>query len=246
MTITHRITHSIPDRPIPHDEFLALARLARVGDGGARDRMIRSNVALVVQIARSYRDRGVDLDDLIGHGILGLIRAVDLFDPDRDVHFSTYGNHWIKQAIRRAIFDHRSTIRVPVGVQDSARRLSGLGKPPTDLDRANSVRVAQAEAVSEIAHWDHLNKCDSVASVTDPGEDPSEQVAERELASIALSLLTRLDPVDRDVLCSYLGIDRPKELLLDISARYGMSPRWAHYIYLRAIDRLRDAFDRVA
>src|SRR6186713_1194959 len=83
------------------------------GDNQARDRMVRANLRLVVNIARAYTGKGLPLQDLIEEGNLGLLRAVEGFDPDMDTRFSTYASYWIKQSIKRALVNTAKTIRIP-------------------------------------------------------------------------------------------------------------------------------------
>jgi len=95
------------------DEEKSLSRQITAGDSRARDRMVRANLRLVVNIARSYTGKGLPLQDLIEEGNLGLLRAVEGFDPDMDTRFSTYASYWIKQSIKRALVNSAKTIRIP-------------------------------------------------------------------------------------------------------------------------------------
>ncbi|MBA3312502.1 MAG: RNA polymerase sigma factor RpoD/SigA [Planctomycetota bacterium] len=90
-----------------------LARAIAEGDTAARDRMVRANLRLVVNISRSYANKGLPLQDLIEEGNLGLLRAVEGFDPDMNTRFSTYASYWIKQSIKRALVNSAKTIRIP-------------------------------------------------------------------------------------------------------------------------------------
>src|SRR5690606_37472166 len=98
------------------DEELAYARAARAGDFAARQTMIERNLRLVVSIARHYMHRGVALPDLIEEGNLGLIHALEKFDPERGFRFTTYATWWIRQSIERAIMNQSRTIRLPAHV----------------------------------------------------------------------------------------------------------------------------------
>jgi len=95
------------------DEEKMLSRRISAGDGAARDRMVRANLRLVVNIARGYSNKGLPLPDLIEEGNLGLLRAVEGFDPDMNTRFSTYASYWIKQSIKRALVNTAKTIRIP-------------------------------------------------------------------------------------------------------------------------------------
>ena len=96
------------------DEEKSLARLIGVGDTAARDRMVRANLRLVVNIARGYTGKGLALQDLIEEGNLGLLRAVEGFDPNMNTRFSTYASYWIKQSIKRALVNTAKTDRKSV------------------------------------------------------------------------------------------------------------------------------------
>ena len=95
------------------DEEKELARAIAKGDVRARDRMVRANLRLVVNLARGYTGKGLGLQDLIEEGNLGLLRAVEGFDPDMGTRFSTYASYWIKQSIKRALINSAKTIRIP-------------------------------------------------------------------------------------------------------------------------------------
>ena len=100
-------------RLLTADEEKDLSRRISAGDSAARDRMVRANLRLVVNIARGYAGKGLPLQDLIEEGNLGLLRAVEGFDPDMNTRFSTYASYWIKQSIKRALVNTGKTIRIP-------------------------------------------------------------------------------------------------------------------------------------
>ena len=121
-----------------------LARQIALGDAQARDRMVRANLRLVVNIARSYVSKGLALQDLIEEGNLGLLRAVEGFDPDMGTRFSTYASYWIKQSIKRALINSSKTIRIPAYMVEllskwrraTARLSDELGRTPTQEEIA--------------------------------------------------------------------------------------------------------------
>ncbi|MBY0455866.1 MAG: RNA polymerase sigma factor RpoD/SigA [Gemmataceae bacterium] len=121
------------------DEEKTLARAIAVGNNEARDQMVRANLRLVVNIARGYTGKGLALQDLIEEGNLGLLRAVEGFDPSMNTRFSTYASYWIKQSIKRALVNTAKTIRIPAYMVEllakwrrATNKLSDeLGRPPT-------------------------------------------------------------------------------------------------------------------
>src|SRR5580693_7629308 len=118
-------------------EEKVLAHLIEDGNSEARDRMVRANLRLVVNIARSYTGKGLGLQDLIEEGNLGLLRAVEGFDPNMNTRFSTYASYWIKQSIKRALVNTAKTIRIPAYmVELLAKWRRATSKLQDELDRA--------------------------------------------------------------------------------------------------------------
>ena len=133
------------------DEEKQLSRQISAGDGAARDRMVRANLRLVVNIARGYSNKGLPLPDLIEEDNLGLLRAVEGFDPDMGTRFSTYASYWIKQSIKRALVNSAKTIRIPaymVELLSKWRRASAvlteqLNRTPTAEEIAVVLEIPQ-------------------------------------------------------------------------------------------------------
>jgi RNA polymerase primary sigma factor len=133
------------------EEEKALARRIRKGDRAARDQMTRANLRLVVSIAKNYVDRGLSLLDLIEEGNLGLLKAVEKFDPDEECRFSTYATWWIKQSIKRALLESVKTVRIPSYMVDlinrwkhmTAKLTYQLGRTPSFHEVAEALKIPE-------------------------------------------------------------------------------------------------------
>jgi RNA polymerase primary sigma factor len=134
---------------LTHAEEIDLSKRAKAGDKGARQRLLEKNLRLVVSVAKKYRGMGLPFEDLIQEGNIGLMRAVEKFDPDRGWRFSTYATWWVRQAVQRAVADKGRTIRVPVHMGDKIRKMA---RAYNELS-AEREREPTDEEVAERLEW---------------------------------------------------------------------------------------------
>ena len=235
---------------------MAIAR----GDSDARARMIRCNLRLVVKIARDFVGRGVVFDDLIGEGNLGLIRAAEEFDPRFGTRFSTYASYWIKQAIRHALINTTSTIRLPahmVGLLTKWRRAERAlrreaGRVPTFEEIAAYLHLSETQK-SLVGKARQARQLKLEGSITaDVGRwSPNDSIDRHEAPDLLLeadderdilfSRMDRLDARERAILSFRYGLEGELPLTLkEIGRRLGVTREWVRKIELRAVRKLDD------
>jgi len=238
------------------EEEAALADRIAMGDDAARDRLIQANLRLVVKIARQFMGRGLSLEDLIGEGNLGLIRATQDFDPRFGTRFSTYSAHWIKQAIRSALITTTATIRLPSHMvsllnrwQRADRQLSrSLGRPAQfdeiagalNLSHSQQAMVRQA-LLSKLVQYDTadpdgLRIC---GRAIDHRPSPATRLDHHDEHRALLRRLELLEDRDRLVLTLRFGLygERP-HTLSEVGEIMGITREWVRRIEQRAVRML--------
>lgn len=242
------------------EEEVLYARRALRGDEVARKRMIESNLRLVVKISRRYSNRGLALLDLVEEGNLGLIRAVEKFDPERGFRFSTYATWWIRQTIERAIMNQTRTIRLPIHVVKelnvylrTARELAQkLDHEPT----AEDIALKLDKSVDDVNRMLRLNE--RVGSVDNPiGGDsekalldiipdeksggPETSTQDDDIKTSIVHWLQELNPKQREVLARRFGLlGYEASTLEDVGREIGLTRERVRQIQVEGLRRLRD------
>ena len=240
-------------------EEVELAALISQGDPEARAKLIRSNLRLVVKIAHDFKGLGLPLLDLISEGNIGLMRAVEKFDPSKGAKLSSYAAWWIKQSMRRALANQARTIRIPVQSASKISKIQSartkmvekLGREPTDKEIADEVNLTERTVTGL-----RLGKTTTI-SLHDPiqhGEDgefrdiipddkttsPDEIVEDEETLRHMLKLTSKLDERERTILTLRFGLngERPRTLE-EVSQTIGRTRERVRQIQNQALEKLR-------
>ena len=242
------------------EEEVFFARKALRGCEASRKRMIVSNLRLVVKIARRYNNRGLALLDLIEEGNLGLIRAVEKFDPERGFRFSTYATWWIRQTIERAIMNQTRTIRLPIHVvkelnvylrtaRELAQKLDHeptaeeiaeeLDKPVEDVTKMLRLNERISSVDTPIGSDNDKALLDIIADERDMG--PEDNLQDDDMRNNIVTWLNELNPKQREVLARRFGLmGYEPSTLEDVGAEIGLTRERVRQIQVEALRRLRD------
>jgi RNA polymerase primary sigma factor len=246
-------------------EEIELAAKIKKGNKKAREHMIKANLRLVVKIARDYEGIGLPLLDLISEGNIGLMKAVERFDPAKGGKLSTYGSWWIKQSIKRALANQSKTIRLPVHLVDkiskmrrAATRLQEeLGREPTDEElgeelqlsparigmmRRASIRPASLDA--PLGDDDSNNFSEIVAD--ENAATPYEELEEKTVTKMLREMVTTLDPREETILRYRFGLDGGSEKTLEeVGEKFGVTRERIRQIQNIALHKLRKMIEKL-
>ena len=247
------------------EEERELAHRIRAGDRDARDRMVRANLRLVVSFARYYLGKGLEIQDLIEEGNLGLLRAAEGFDPSMNTRFSTYASYWIKQSIRRALVNTVKAIRIPENMVEllarwwraAAQLQEELGRTPSEQEIARSLNLPKKKlslikkairAYNMAPQADQPESGRSLDGTLMGGHTmtPDTEMAEADHLHQVLDLLGKMDPREATVLRMRFGLDdQEPKTLQEISERLGVTRERVRQIESKALGRLRGALPAV-
>lgn len=246
-------------------EEIELAARIKKGDKKAREQMIKANLRLVVKIARDYEGLGLPLLDLISEGNIGLMKAVERFDPAKGGKLSTYGAWWIKQSIKRALANQSKTIRLPVHLVDRISRMRRiamklhevLGREPTDEElgeelgmtasRVSQLRTAAIRPASLDAPIGDDESNSFAEVVQDENADtPYQQLEEKTVTAMLQEMVLQLDPREATILRYRFGLDGGTEKTLEeVGQKFGVTRERVRQIQNIALNKLRKMIEKL-
>ncbi|CEO40808.1 RNA polymerase sigma factor RpoS [Photobacterium kishitanii] len=247
------------------NEEILYSRKVLTGDVSAKNIMIESNLRLVVNIAKRYRGSSIQLSDLIDEGNIGLITAVDKFDPERGFRFSTYATWWIKQTIERAIHNQSRTIRLPVHVSKEINTivrthkhlLNTQNKEPKNEDVAQKLDrsvddistllsydapiISYDQTINDDANSQSL----AVFLTDDKAVKPDSHLDELDIKYITSSILDSLSPRDKEIICRRFGLlGHESQTLQEVADEVGLTRERIRQLQVISLKKLRNYLQR--
>ncbi|MFH1378749.1 MAG: RNA polymerase sigma factor RpoD/SigA [bacterium] len=265
VTLYFKEVKNLPELPFP--EFLKLFKKYQKGDKTAKNKLVEANLRLVIPIAKRYYRRGIDFLDLIEEGNLGLMHALEKFEPKKGFRFSTYSAYWIEQSIRRAVDEQSKTIRIPPHAWEILRkwmrewdRLRGkFGRTPTMTEMAREMQLSArqikgvmdaAEAARGIGSLESPLDEDENLSIKDVLSDnrssPDEILSLVKVHEELEKALEKLPVRERSIIEMRFGIKTYRGMTLDkVGKKYGLSRERVRQLEQRALLRLKRTVQRM-
>lgn len=245
-------------------EEIKLAAKIKKGNKSAKAEMIRANLRLVVKIARDYANLGLPLLDLISEGNIGLVKAVERFDPAKGGKLSTYGSWWIKQSIKRALANQGKTIRLPVHLVDKIAKIrrvgaglsDELGREATDEEIAEEVGMNASKVTKLKQASIRPSSLDAPVGDDDSAEfgdlvgdemavDPFEQLRDKNMQEEVGDLLDQLDDRERRIINARFGLDGSEPITLEeVGVKFGVTRERIRQLQNIALVKMRRALNK--